>query len=377
MLESNTMTKAWRTDPVEMGAIEGPEAKIRPDGEDRARKRSVSRSALRRLGASVARAGCATWSRSFRRGPKRFEEALQALAAELATTTAPEAIESALLRFAGWIAPSGRAEIRRGPAGRLGNDGCDAEVFPVCCGDSDHGELRVNLDRSTAFRGVRRQLSVGCTMAGMALEGARLRADRVEIEAREVELDDDHWTDRPSHRGADVVRDATFLNAVLPFAMGQARRHGEPLALLCVKLDRLGAIRDILGVSTADRLVHELAEIVGSIVRSSDIVARLEDDRIVVLLVRSRAEGARKVARTIVRAVGESRLGSPSLSGVSVSIGAATFPEVADVAAALLEAADEAMAAARAEGGNRIVEACPKTEAEPVARSRETSACVS
>ena len=44
-----------------------------------------------------------------------------------------------------------------------------------------------------------------------------------------------------------VLQDATFLNAVLPFAVGQARRHGESLSLLCVAIDRLGGICELLG----------------------------------------------------------------------------------------------------------------------------------
>ena len=376
MPESSKMTKAWRTDPVEMGAMDRPRATVRRDRAGVLKKRSVSRSALLRLGASVARAGRLTWSRSDRARPGRFEKALETFAAELASTTEPREIESALLRFAREIAPSARAEIRREPADQPENTRGHLAVFPVRCGASEHGELRVDLDHATDARGVRRQLSVGCTLAGTALEGARLHSGRVEVESHPVDLNGDDLAERSVHRGAEVVRDATFLNAVLPFALGQSRRHGEPLALLCVKLDRLGAIRDILGAPWADRLVHELAGIIGSIVRSSDIVARLEDDRIVALLVRSKTEGARKVARGIVRAVRESGLGSPHLSGVSVSIGVAGFPDLASDAAALLEIADEAMTTARAEGGDRIVEACPTAAAEPAACGSEPAACL-
>src|SRR5262249_39209142 len=164
----------------------------------------------------------------------------------------------------------------------------------------------------------------------------------------------------------DVVHDATFLNAVLPFALGQSRRHGEPLSLVCVQLDRLGAIRDLLGPSLADRLVHELGETVASLVRTSDIVARLDDDRIVPSLVRARADGAMKAAGTIGHAVAESGLGSPRLPGVSVSIGVAEFPAIADDAASLLDAADEAMVQARARGSDSPVLAGSRSAPVPV-----------
>src|SRR5262249_13605416 len=138
------------------------------------------------------------------------------------------------------------------------------------------------------------------------------------------------------------------------------RRHGEPVSLVCVQLDRLGAMRDLLGSSLADRLVLELGETVASLVRASDIVARLDDDRIVALLVRARGDDAMRVARTIGRAVADSGLGSPRLPGASVAIGVAEFPAIAGDAAALLDAADEAMVKARARGSHSPVLAGPR-----------------
>jgi diguanylate cyclase (GGDEF)-like protein len=232
---------------------------------------------------------------------------------------------------------------------------------------------------------------MACTLAACALEGARLQAEWGwgRGEANDGQPSEDLAGDaesgmRAPHQPRDVVRDATFLNAVLPFALEQSRRHGEPVSLVCVKLDRLGAIRDLLGTSLADQLVQELGEIVGSLIRGSDLVARLDDDRIVALLVRARGDGAMKVARSIGRAVAESGLGSPRLPGTSVSIGVAEFPAAAGDAASLLDAADEAMAMTRAGGSHSPVLAEPRPAPDharihvhrpAAARSTEPSAC--
>jgi GGDEF domain-containing protein len=56
------------------------------------------------------------------------------------------------------------------------------------------------------------------------------------------------------------------------------------------------------------------------------------------------------VARSIGRAVDQSGLGSPRFPGASVSIGVAEYPAMARDAASLLDAADEAMCQARADG---------------------------
>ncbi len=97
------------------------------------------------------------------------------------------------------------------------------------------------------------------------------------------------------------LHDATFLNAVLPFALSQARRHNEALSLICVEIDRLAGIQELMGRAVADRLVQSVCETVAVLIRSSDIVARLDDDRIVAVLPRAPRGGALHVAKRSAR----------------------------------------------------------------------------
>ena len=125
--------------------------------------------------------------------------------------------------------------------------------------------------------------------------------------SREEWSGDNHLADPADSAGADLaphaartgatfvatarLHDATFLNAVLPFALNQARRHNEALSLVCVAIDRLGGIQELLGPGTADRLVRDVADTLTSLVRASDIVARLDDDRVVAVLPRAPGGG--------------------------------------------------------------------------------------
>ena len=86
---------------------------------------------------------------------------------------------------------------------------------------------------------------------------------------------------RTAHERPDVVRDATFLNAVLPFALAQSRRYGESRYRSCA-CRSTGSVRSATcsSATIADRLVSGLASTVSGIVRASDIVAWLDDDRI-------------------------------------------------------------------------------------------------
>ena len=162
------------------------------------------------------------------------------------------------------------------------------------------------------------------------------------------------------HRRTVQLQDATFLNAVLPFALSQARRHREPLSIVCVAIDRLSAVKQLLGKAESDRLIQHVAQTVGELIRSSDIVARLDDDRIVAVLPRAPRGGALHVAENICRAVRGSSPPGCEIPSLSVSIGAATFPSCADNVYSLFDAADEALAWAQKNGRSQAVVARPR-----------------
>jgi diguanylate cyclase (GGDEF)-like protein len=162
------------------------------------------------------------------------------------------------------------------------------------------------------------------------------------------------------------LHDATFLNAVLPFALSQARRHHEPLSLMCVAIDRLASIQELLGPGTADQLVRSVAGTVASLIRASDIIARLDDDRVVAVLPRAPGGGAFHVAERICQAVASKGRPDCAIPNITVSIGVATFPGSADNVFSLFDAADEALVHAQNLGRNRACIAPRRAPATPV-----------
>ena len=161
------------------------------------------------------------------------------------------------------------------------------------------------------------------------------------------------------------IQDATFLNAVLPFAIGQARRHNEPLSLLCVSLDRLSGIQELLGKHRADQAVVNVGVHIVGMIRATDIVARLDDDRIIVVLPRARIADAVRIGQKICRTIETNSKLLPELPALTVSIGAAEYPSCADNFYALLDAADHALTMAVAQGRNRAVAAALLSEVLP------------
>jgi diguanylate cyclase (GGDEF)-like protein len=154
-----------------------------------------------------------------------------------------------------------------------------------------------------------------------------------------------------------TVHDATFLNAVLPYALAQAARHCEPLTVLCLEVDALASLGRAHGPLARDRAVGQVADAVARKLRGSDVVARLDDDRVFALLPNAGVPDALKVAGVVRSAIAAACLPTAGLPPLTVSIGVACYPIDAREMLALLHAADEAMERARAAGANKIATA--------------------
>lgn len=147
--------------------------------------------------------------------------------------------------------------------------------------------------------------------------------------------------------------DSTALAALLPYALAQAHRHREPLTLLCVEIDRLDAIRALLGDAFAREVVDLTAGTIRRLIRASDVVARLDDDRLIVLLPAAGGDDAVRLAESTRAAIAAIERASQPLPMLTASIGVANYPAHGDDPQSLLAAAAEAAALARQNGRER------------------------
>ncbi|MCB9655031.1 MAG: EAL domain-containing protein [Deltaproteobacteria bacterium] len=145
-----------------------------------------------------------------------------------------------------------------------------------------------------------------------------------------------------------------LLTDRLKQAMANARRTGMRLALCYFDIDSFKPINDTLGHSQGDRVLVEVARRISACVRAGDTVARFGGDEFLVLLevVRSVEETERSLARIIDTLVDPIVLKEDEIR-LRVSVGVAMFPGDGDDADTLLRHADQAMYAAKQEGGDR------------------------
>lgn len=137
----------------------------------------------------------------------------------------------------------------------------------------------------------------------------------------------------------------------------KSARFDRPLSLLIIDIDHFKNYNDANGHLQGNEALKKIAGIFGGSVRDVDVAARYGGEEFAVILPETLLEGAMKAAERIREKVEkESFPGEESQPGgsLTVSIGAASFPEAATDAAGLIEAADMALYKAKSLGRNRI-----------------------
>jgi diguanylate cyclase (GGDEF)-like protein len=136
--------------------------------------------------------------------------------------------------------------------------------------------------------------------------------------------------------------------------MARADREGLPVALLLLDLDNLKDVNDSLGHGGGDRMIVEVAEVLGSRMRETDVLARIGGDEFAIVLPRCEATEATIVGEAIATAIREHSWDGGE-QRATVSIGIAVFPSKSGTTLdELLLQADNALYAAKGEGRDGV-----------------------
>jgi diguanylate cyclase (GGDEF)-like protein len=138
--------------------------------------------------------------------------------------------------------------------------------------------------------------------------------------------------------------------------MRRCERESRPLSLVLLDLDHFKEFNDRWGHTEGDAALRRVAGQVMKSIRSTDMAFRYGGEELAVLLPSCTKEQAAEVAEKIRVAV-SSNAQRPGRFSVrtTVSAGVATFPEDGRVARGLVDTADAALYAAKAQGRDRVV----------------------
>lgn len=150
-----------------------------------------------------------------------------------------------------------------------------------------------------------------------------------------------------------------FILERLADELGRARRYGRALSCALLDLDGLARVNGAVGADGGDAVLRGASNAVRAQLRRSDVVGRLRDDELLVVLPETDEAGARVIAERLRLAVGSLAVLHAGITlQATASLGVATFVPAdepdAPAAEALLRRADEALFKAKTEGRNRV-----------------------
>lgn len=132
----------------------------------------------------------------------------------------------------------------------------------------------------------------------------------------------------------------------------RSQRYSHPLTVAYFDLDDFKAINDAHGHGTGDAVLTEVATVLRSGTRPSDVVARLGGDEFVVLFPETGREAAEAAVGKLKQAVEESMRARGW--AVTASVGAVTFERPAASVEELVSAADAVMYRVKSAGKNGL-----------------------
>jgi len=141
----------------------------------------------------------------------------------------------------------------------------------------------------------------------------------------------------------------------LQFAIAQAQRNHERLAVLFLDLDRFKVINDTLGHAIGDLVLIEVARRLRTCLRQSDTLGRFGGDEFSVLLPQVESvEDVTEVARKLTDAISVPVSVNGYTLHISTSIGITLFPDDGASGELLMKNADTAMYRSKDQGRNQF-----------------------
>lgn len=138
-------------------------------------------------------------------------------------------------------------------------------------------------------------------------------------------------------------------------AIAQSKRDDTLLGVLYIDLDKFKTINDTLGHKAGDAVLREAARRMCDCLREGDSITRLGGDEFVICLPRLyQAEDAAVAARKVQASLAQPMHLSGHAMQIGSSIGISLYPHNGDKAESLIQAADEAMYAAKIAGGDSL-----------------------
>ncbi len=149
-----------------------------------------------------------------------------------------------------------------------------------------------------------------------------------------------------------------------------AARHGFPTSLMVLDFDRFKQVNDRYGHAMGDKVLIQTIDVVQSVIRETDVIARIGGEEFILLLPHTAREGALMLAQRIMEVVRNNQIDAQERShdsdlpknglSVTISIGGATCATSKTNLDEMMSRADKLLYAAKQAGRDRyMIESLP------------------
>ncbi len=157
--------------------------------------------------------------------------------------------------------------------------------------------------------------------------------------------------------GLTGLFNSRYFYRQLDLEIARTNRYGNSFSLILFDIDNFKQLNDTCGHQAGDDVLHELAKILKSVSRETDVVVRYGGEEFIIVLPNTSEEDTIHLADRIRDSV-EKHVFLPDHAGgvyITLSGGIASYPLNASDAKSLLNASDMALYSAKTTGKNRIV----------------------
>jgi len=203
--------------------------------------------------------------------------------------------------------------------------------IPLKMGDKVVGVMNLSRDRIGGFSAAElRLLNMLANQAAVAISNASLH------QSISRKAYTDTITGLANRRALDEHLESEIISA---------RRTNSPFAVIMMDLDGFKSVNDTYGHDLGDQVLRTVFNVIASVIRSSDFIARYGGDELTLILTKSNMQAARLVTEKILENMTKFAYRAPDGNAIKLGIsgGIAIYPTHGRSASELLRAADAAL----------------------------------